>query len=355
MTKVKAVCISENKGTIKHEVSFIKCIEDYGIENDAHAGKWHRQVSLMSLKDMEDYHTTYPTQTYGAYAENILVDDFPIRFLPVGSRIHIHDVVLEVTQIGKECHDGCEIKKKTGKCIMPQIGVFAKVIQGGTIFPDNEVNFEIKEMFSKNPKMEFHQHCLIVGAGALGQQVASQLVRLGFAHLSIVDSDCFTWSNFNRQNYASIETIFQKKVMILEKELKKINPACSIQIHNCLLNENNGPELLKNVDCLIDCVDDIPTKCLCEKCCEQAQIPMIHGAVNGWHGQVATILPGMKILETLYRNQHNSNESTNVVSVNMIASMQVIELIRYLKNNPITKQVIFIDCLNQEISKIEMR
>lgn len=357
MSKVIAVCISEKKRTVKHEVNEIHCIEDYGIEHDAHAGKWHRQVSLMALKDIDDFQSGYPSSSYGVYAENILIDDLNLRFLPIGSQIIIHDVILEVTQIGKECHSGCEIQKKTGKCVMPQIGVFTKVIHGGIIRPNDEVKLKVKECWSNNlPFLEIKKNpnILIVGAGALGQQVAMQLVRLGLTHLKIVDGDCFDWSNCNRQLYANQHTIQQKKIDVLKKEVLLINSSSEIDVYDGYFNEENASEIMKKIDILVDCVDSIPTKCFCEKICEQLQVPMIHGAVNGWHGQVATILPGMKILETLYQKQKNQSESALVFSVGIVASIQVREIIKLMNQQEIKKEVIFIDCFNQEISKVEM-
>lgn len=130
---VKGICISEQKGTQKHEVPEAVLIEDWGIEGDAHAGKWHRQVSLLGFQQIEEFRARGAGIEFGAFGENLIVDGFHFRTLPVGTRFRAGDVILEMTQIGKECHAHCEIYKVMGDCIMPREGVFAKVLRGGVI------------------------------------------------------------------------------------------------------------------------------------------------------------------------------------------------------------------------------
>lgn len=133
MGKVMAVCTSPAKGTQKTNVGEALFIEDFGLEGDAHAGKWHRQVSLLSHDKIEEFRKRGAEVADGAFGENLVVEGFDFRNLPVGTRFRCNDVVLEMTQIGKECHHGCEIFQKMGECIMPREGVFAKVIKGGRI------------------------------------------------------------------------------------------------------------------------------------------------------------------------------------------------------------------------------
>ena len=133
MGKVLAVCISEKKGTEKKNVGSAKFIEDWGIENDSHAGKWHRHVSLLSHDKVEEFRARGAEVDHGAFGENLVVSGIDFRSLPVGTHFVCNDVELELTQIGKECHSGCAIYQKMGECIMPREGVFAKVIHGGTI------------------------------------------------------------------------------------------------------------------------------------------------------------------------------------------------------------------------------
>lgn len=136
---VKAICISEKKGTQKHRVEEAVFMEDYGIENDAHAGKWHRQVSLLSYDKIEDFKKRGADVIDGAFGENLVVEGFDFRNLPVGTIFQCGDVILEMTQIGKQCHSHCEIYKIMGECIMPKEGVFTKVIQGGIIRTGDEM------------------------------------------------------------------------------------------------------------------------------------------------------------------------------------------------------------------------
>ena len=130
---IKAVCISEAKGTEKHPVASAHLSVQHGIDGDAHASPWHRQVSLLSYEKVEEFNRRGARVTDGAFGENLLVSGIDFRTLPVGTRLGAGDVVLEITQIGKECHSHCEIYKVMGDCIMPREGVFAKVLHGGVI------------------------------------------------------------------------------------------------------------------------------------------------------------------------------------------------------------------------------
>lgn len=130
---VKAVCISEKKGTQKKDVGKVRVIEDFGFANDAHAGKWHRQVSLLSYEKIEEFKARGADIEFGAFGENLVISGYDFRKLPIGTKFQCNDVVLELTQIGKECHHGCQIFQKMGDCIMPREGVFCKVLKGGNI------------------------------------------------------------------------------------------------------------------------------------------------------------------------------------------------------------------------------
>ena len=130
---VKAVCTSDIKGIQKTEADSILLKPDWGIENDAHAGKWHRQVSLLGYEQIEAFKALGAEVGNGAFGENIIVEGFDLKSLPIGTQFRSGDVLLELTQIGKECHAHCAIYHKMGDCIMPREGVFCKVIEGGRI------------------------------------------------------------------------------------------------------------------------------------------------------------------------------------------------------------------------------
>ena len=130
---LRGICLSEKRGTKKTEVLRAVLVKDHGIEGDAHAGRWHRQVSLLSAEKIEAFRQKGAEVGYGDFGENLIVEGFDFRTLPVGTRFRIGDAVLEMTQIGKECHSHCTIYKQMGDCIMPREGVFAEVIEGGEI------------------------------------------------------------------------------------------------------------------------------------------------------------------------------------------------------------------------------
>ncbi len=133
MGKIIAVCISEARGTEKKNVGSAVLKADWGIEGDAHAGHWHRQVSLLSYDKVEEFNARGAGVTDGAFGENLLVEGIDFRSLPVGTRLRCGNALLEITQIGKECHHGCAIRQRVGDCIMPREGVFARVLRGGTV------------------------------------------------------------------------------------------------------------------------------------------------------------------------------------------------------------------------------
>lgn len=140
MASVIAVCISETKGTPKHEVPEICLKEGHGIDGDAHAGNWHRQISLLGMESVEKMKSVLPDLPAGAFAENILTEGLVLYELPIGTKLQIGGTLLEVTQIGKECHSGCAIRRQTGDCVMPREGVFAIVLQGGVIHSGDRIS-----------------------------------------------------------------------------------------------------------------------------------------------------------------------------------------------------------------------
>ena len=143
--EVLAVCISEKKGTEKKEVEKIVLKEDWGIEGDAHAGKWHRQVSLLAFEKIDAFRKKGAEVDFGAFGENIIVGGVDLRSLPVGTVLEIGEARLRVTQIGKECHSHCNIYKKMGDCIMPREGIFAEVLKGGVVQKGESINVIEKE------------------------------------------------------------------------------------------------------------------------------------------------------------------------------------------------------------------
>jgi MOSC domain-containing protein YiiM len=141
VAKVIAVCSSETKGVRKEDIKCGILKTEYGLMGDAHADSgWHRQVSLLAIKSIEKMRQIGYEVGPGDFAENLTCEGIELLSLPIGTRITIGDeVILEISQIGKECHAGCAVFKQTGKCIMPKEGVFARVICGGPVKTGDEI------------------------------------------------------------------------------------------------------------------------------------------------------------------------------------------------------------------------
>jgi len=140
MAKVIAINISEKKGTPKKTIPTGEFVENHGLKGDAHAGSWHRQVSFLGIESINKIKALgIEGLCTGKFAENITTEGIELYSLPVGKKFHIKDVVFEVTQIGKECHQKCAIFHQVGDCVMPKEGIFAKVITGGIIGEGDEI------------------------------------------------------------------------------------------------------------------------------------------------------------------------------------------------------------------------
>ena len=139
--KIIAISISRAKGQKKTNIPEAELVVNHGIEGDAHAGPWHRQLSLLGIESIELMRKSGADVNPGDFAENITVEGMVLYELAVGTQLQIgKDVILEITQIGKECHHGCEIMKQVGSCIMPTQGIFGKVLKNGTIHVGDEVS-----------------------------------------------------------------------------------------------------------------------------------------------------------------------------------------------------------------------
>ena len=136
--RILAVCQSREKGTVKKDIGSGVLIENYGLENDAHAGKWHRQISLLGIESINKMKVNGFKIKFGDFAENLTTENIILPELLLGTKLAVGEsVLLEVTQIGKECHRNCEIRKKIGDCVMPREGIFARVLKGGKVNTGN--------------------------------------------------------------------------------------------------------------------------------------------------------------------------------------------------------------------------
>lgn len=139
MATIVSVCISEKKGTQKHPVPEIQLRKQHGIVGDAHAGNWNRQVSLLAEESVDTIRSADLPLPPGVFAENILTRGLELKTLPIGTLLKIGNALLQVTQIGKQCHNDCEIKRLAGKCVMPTDGIFAVVVEEGNVRPGDSI------------------------------------------------------------------------------------------------------------------------------------------------------------------------------------------------------------------------
>ena len=138
--RIVAVSISTKKGVKKTNIRVGTLIENYGLENDAHAGDWHRQISLLAVESISKIREKGLDVNPGDFAENITTEGIKLWELPVGTRLKLgENSLVEITQIGKECHDRCAIFKQVGDCVMPREGIFVKVLKGGTVGPEDDI------------------------------------------------------------------------------------------------------------------------------------------------------------------------------------------------------------------------
>ncbi len=149
MARIEALCTSKEKGERKRPVDSVLLKENHGIEGDGHAGDWHRQVSLLSAEDIETVRRKLPDIKPGDFAENVIVSGIDLSKFGIGTRFKLGDAILSITQIGKECHTPCKIYHMTGDCIMPRLGLFARVEKGGEVRPGDPV--ETLEIVPRDP------------------------------------------------------------------------------------------------------------------------------------------------------------------------------------------------------------
>lgn len=201
----------------------------------------------------------------------------------------------------------------------------------------------------------------VVGIGALGQMAAHELVRLGFEELILIDKDVFTPGNKNRQLYARDDVMGRSKAEVTAQELLKINAQhkeiksrLNIEVYQEFLDEKNGVGLIGDAGILLDCTDNTRSKLYLERLAQERGIPLVHGGVEGWCGQVAVVLPGERILEKLYQDKEVHPEKTYAPTVNVIASLQAAEVCKLAMGKAMRGQVLWVDLMNQEFSTLRI-
>ena len=148
MGRIEAICRSTAKGTAKREIPEAKLIAGWGMEDDAHAGKWHRQISLLALEQIEAFRARGAQVEFGAFGENLILSGLAqdLKTLPVGTLFRSGDVLLRLTQVGKQCHSHCAIYAQVGDCIMPREGVFTEVLSGGVLHAGDAIEIVPEEV-----------------------------------------------------------------------------------------------------------------------------------------------------------------------------------------------------------------
>ncbi len=194
----------------------------------------------------------------------------------------------------------------------------------------------------------------VAGCGGLGGYVIEELGRLGIGRITAIDGDTFDETNLNRQLFSTVSQIGEYKVQAAFLRMKEINPGVEIIPIRAVISETNCADLIKDNDLVVDALDNIPTRLLLERYCEKLRMPLVHGAIAGWCGQVSVVLPGDKSLLSLYGSDSNHGEEvqqgTPAFTPALIASIQVAESIKVLLNRGKTlhKKLLSVNLLEHE-------
>lgn len=208
-----------------------------------------------------------------------------------------------------------------------------------------------------------NSHVCVVGCGGLGGNILEYISRIGIEKITAVDGDIFDETNLNRQLLSTTENLGLWKVNEARRRLKLINPKVDfVGIKNKITEENIDSLLPKNVDCIIDAVDNIKTRFLLEEFAEKNEIPLIHGAIGGWYGQISVIMPGDKTISKIYQSKEDDEDSKKEPMGNLphiaslIASLEVNELIKLLtgKGDLLRNEMLYIDLKSNSYNKFEL-
>lgn len=200
----------------------------------------------------------------------------------------------------------------------------------------------------------------VVGCGGLGGYIIEMLARLGIGHLTVVDGDVFDETNLNRQLLSDMDSIEKPKALVARDRINKINPLVKVEAINGMLTEENCSEILKGHDVIVDALDSINTRLVVQRHSEELNIPLVHGAIAGWFGQVTTIFPGDRTLDILYKVKDNKGLEEELGNPSftpaLIASIEVSEVLKILINRGelLRKRLLIINTYNQEYEVINL-
>lgn len=203
-------------------------------------------------------------------------------------------------------------------------------------------------------------HVAVIGSGGLGGYIIEMLARVGIGQMTIVDGDVFDETNLNRQILSTMNNLGQAKAMEAKKHMAAINPDVKVHAFHAYMEADNVSSLLANVDLVVDGLDSIGGRLILQSFCEEAQIPLVHGAIAGWYGQVTTIFPGDRTLDRLYKDASDRGLEDELGNPSFtpatIASIQVSEALKVItgKEEVLRKKILMIDLLDNEFHIIEM-
>jgi Dinucleotide-utilizing enzymes involved in molybdopterin and thiamine biosynthesis family 2 len=218
-------------------------------------------------------------------------------------------------------------------------------------------------MLSEAEQLKLRQSKVcVVGCGGLGGYIIEMLARLGIGNLTVIDGDRFDLSNLNRQLNANEDNIGLSKALEAQKRVNHINSEVNVRAIAGFINEKNAKGILEEHDVIVDALDSIEMRFIIEKTCESLNIPLVYGAIAGWYGQVATILPGDHLLSKIYPNHPEQTKGSEVELGNpsftpaLIASIQVSEVLKLLigRGELLRNKLLLIDLLNQDIEYIKL-
>jgi molybdopterin/thiamine biosynthesis adenylyltransferase len=209
-------------------------------------------------------------------------------------------------------------------------------------------------------KLLAEKHVCIVGSGGLGGYILEMLARIGVGHITIIDGDVFDESNLNRQLLSDETVLGRKKVDVAMERHARVNSLVQVKGIDKFLTSENAKELIAGHDVVIDALDNIDTRFILQETAEELGIPMVHGAIAGWYGQVATIMPGDRTLDMIYRHKEKKGAETKLGNLSFppatVASLEVAETIKVLldRGEILRHQILFIDLLNQDFHRFEL-
>lgn len=200
----------------------------------------------------------------------------------------------------------------------------------------------------------------VVGGGGLGGHLVEQLARLGIGRLIVIDGDVFEESNLNRQRFSTESRLGLSKSECIKNEILEINSEVIVDAQNVRIDDKNGLDLLKEADAVMDGTDNVPTRLLLQRLCEELGIPLVHGAIGGWYGQVCVVMPGDRTLSKLYPREDITGVEKHLGNPAfipaLVASLQVAEVLKFLLNKGeiLRNSMLYIDTLNNQTMKIEL-